>query len=191
MIILKKLVSGILVLIIILMLSACDKKNDNSSTVTSENSAESESSMMAEESGANSEGDASATTSLTEQTGEKAKLGRFEIEVTEVKRVKDKDKKDCIIVTYRYENISDKKISITMAAMREVYQGNKKLERAEIDGIQNKNKTIVKKGKPVSAQIAYVLNDNKTDITIRIRGMDKESRSTVYVKEVGISDVKY
>ena len=133
-------------------------------------------------------GTGTANSSSTNQT----ELGKYSVVIDSCRLTKDYDKKDVVIVKYIFTNVSDDEpAAFYLAFSDNVYQNGVGLNEAYFlpdsakydSGNQTKQ---IKKGATLNVEVAYELNDKKSDITVEVEELfsfsDKKITKTFSIK---------
>lgn len=132
-------------------------------------------SVFALGSGESSESGNQGSGSATSSQNDNEKIGDYTLVIDSCRLAKSYDKKDVVIVKYRFTNNNDEDgASFSIAFDDKVYQNGVGLNDAYIlddsanYSYDNQTKSI-QKGATLEVEVAYELNDNTTDIVVEVK----------------------
>ena len=118
-------------------------------------------------------------------------LGDYSVEIKDCRLAKDYEGKDVVIVKYGFTNNADKSQAFYIAFETNVFQNGVGLNEAYVlddsakydEGNQTKE---IKPGRSLDVEVAYELNDTKTDIEVEVTELfsfdDKTVTKTFSIK---------
>lgn len=127
------------------------------------------------------------------ETQKSDEIGKYTLEILSCRLAKDYQKKDVVIVKYKFTNVSDENPASFMLAFSDgVYQAGVGLNKAfvlddsEKYSADNQTKEI-KKGASIEVEVAYELNDTTTDIEVEVEELFSFNDDKI-VKTFSITD---
>lgn len=118
-------------------------------------------------------------------------LGEYTVEIKGCRLAEDYEGKDVVIVKYSFTNNADKSAAFYLAFKDSVYQNDVGLNKSYVVddsynySADNQTKEI-KKGATIDVEVAYELNDTKTDIEVEVSELislnDKKITKTFSIK---------
>ncbi len=103
---------------------------------------------------------------------DKGTLGNYEVEILSAKLSKDYEGKDVVIIEYNFTNNGDDAMSFSVALIDKVFQDGIELEHSYFidnnDYDAGNTSKEIKKGKSITVQSAFVLNDTTTPIEVEV-----------------------
>lgn len=106
-------------------------------------------------------------------SGEKGKLGNFEVTILDAKRAKDQSGRDAVIVSYKFKNNSEEETTFAAELTAEASQNEKQLLYAVVPNSDDFSSLALSEpvapGKSITVQKAFLLSDATTPVTATIR----------------------
>jgi uncharacterized protein YxeA len=146
--------------------SSSTSSDSSSSTVEEEQTTEAETVEQADE-------EQTTEAETVEQADEEdGKLGDYVVDIKSSRLSKNMSGDKVVIITYGFTNNSDSAESFTSAFNAQAYQDGVEIERdyfVQDDSYDSNSSTKdIKSGKTVDVEVAYTLNDTKTDVDVEV-----------------------
>ncbi|MDD6478671.1 MAG: DUF5067 domain-containing protein [Oscillospiraceae bacterium] len=119
-------------------------------------------------------------------------LGDYTVEIKSCRLAEDYEGKDVVIVKYSFTNNADKSAAFYLTFKDSVYQNDVGLNKSYVVddsynySADNQTKEI-KKGATIDVEVAYELNDTKTDIEVEVSELislnDKKITKTFSIED--------
>lgn len=109
---------------------------------------------------------------VKEDENNDGQLGDYVVDIKSSRFSKNLSGEKVIIITYRFTNNSSKATSFMVACDAKAYQDGVEIERdfmvQDKSYDSNSSTKDIKSGKTVDVEIAYTLNDTKTDVDVEV-----------------------
>jgi hypothetical protein len=106
-------------------------------------------------------------------SGEKGKLGNFEVTILDAKKAKDQSGRDAVIISYKFKNNSDEDTTFAAELTAEASQDKSELLYAVVPNSDDFSSLALSEpvapGKSITVQKAFLLADATTPVTATVR----------------------
>lgn len=185
----KKIAIITAVLITVTVLASCGQKSGGKTNYTSDQTDASQNYGTADYSKDQvnmTKIDGSELKSSSDKSAYSGELGDVEVTIDNAKIIKY-DGADVMIVSYEFKNNSDTPTPFTGKLKAQAYQNGDRLQSIVVTGVEGVTMMAltenVEKGKTITVQQAYVLQDNQTPIDVEVTEFDMANATSEGLKK--------